>query len=85
MVITLVPQVVFAASSTPSVTAYATKEQLMDDTFAPNSSGTAANIGKLVFGKNSSGEAQEWYILGKEVDAFEAAFAAFYKHLKGAL
>ena len=68
MVITRVPQVAFAASSTPSVTAYATKEQLMDNTntFAPNSSGTASKIGKLVFGKNSSGEAQEWYILGKD-------------------
>lgn len=39
----------------PSVSAYATKAQLMDDTFAPNTDGTAANIGKLVFGKNSSG------------------------------
>ena len=66
MVITLVPQVAFAASSTPSVTAYATKKQLMDNTFAPNSSGTAAKIGKLVFGKNSSGQPQEWYILGKD-------------------
>ena len=68
MVITLIPQVVFAASSTPSVTAYATKKQLMDGTFAPNSNGTAANIGKLVFGKNSSGSAQEWYILGQDTD-----------------
>ena len=39
----------------PSVSAYATKTQLMDGTFAPNTDGTAANIGKLVFGKNSSG------------------------------
>ncbi|MGN0736461.1 MAG: DUF6273 domain-containing protein [Anaerovoracaceae bacterium] len=72
MVLTLVPQTEFAAagtSSTPSVSAYATKAQLMDGTFAPDStSGTAANIGKLAFGKNSSRQAQEWYILGKDTD-----------------
>ena len=50
----------------PSVTAYATKDQLMDDTFKPKDDGTADNYGKLVFGKNSSGSAQEWYILGKD-------------------
>lgn len=64
MVLTLVPQVEFAAagtSSTPSVSTYATKAQLMDGTFAPDStSGIAANIGKLAFGKNSSRQAQEW-------------------------
>ena len=55
---------VHAASGTgtePSVSAYATKEQLMNDTFAPNTDGTANNIGKLVFGKKSDGTtAQEW-------------------------
>ena len=70
MVLTLVPATSFAAagtSSTPSVSAYATKAQLMDDTFAPNSSGTAANIGKLVFGKKSDVVTpQEWYILGDD-------------------
>ena len=51
----------------PSVSAYATKAQLMDDTFSPDSStGEAENYGKLVFGKNSSETAQEWYILGKD-------------------
>ena len=50
----------------PSVSAYATKDQMMDDTFAPDNTGTASNYGKLVFGKNSSGGAQEWYILGKD-------------------
>ena len=51
----------------PSVTAYATKAQLMGDTFAPNAGGTANNIGKLVFGKKSDGTTpQEWYILGKD-------------------
>lgn len=39
---------------TPSVTAFATKTQLMD-AFAPDSDGNAAIIGKLVFGKNSNG------------------------------
>ena len=52
--------------STLSVTAYATKEQMMGGTFAPDSNGNATNIGKLVFGKNQSGKAQEWYILGKD-------------------
>ena len=49
-----------------SVSAYTTKEQMMDSTFAPDSNGNATNIGKLVFGKNSSGAAQQWYILGKD-------------------
>ncbi len=53
-------------TKSPSVSTYATKEQMMDGTFAPNSSGEATNIGKLVFGKNSSDEAQEWYILGTD-------------------
>lgn len=69
MVLALMPQMVFAegeTSGTPSVSAYATKDQLKDDTFAPDSSGNATNIGKLVFGKNSSGNAQEWYILGND-------------------
>ena len=69
MVLALVPQMVFAEgeiSGTPSVSAYATKDQLKGDTFAPDSSGNATNIGKLVFGKNSSGGTQEWYILGKD-------------------
>ena len=51
--------------NTPSVTAYATKEQLMT-AFAPDSDGNATNIGKLVFGKDENGTAQEWYILGKD-------------------
>ena len=46
-------------------TAFVTKEQLMNS-FIPYSDGTAANYGKLVFGKNEAGEAQEWYILGKD-------------------
>ncbi|MGN1414989.1 MAG: DUF6273 domain-containing protein [Anaerovoracaceae bacterium] len=70
MVFTLVPTAAFAAAdtdSTPSVATYATKAQLMDGTFAPDSSGNAANIGKLVFGKKSDGVTpQEWYILGKD-------------------
>ena len=53
-------------SLVPSVSAYATKTQLMDSTFAPNADGTAANYGKLVFGQNSSSNPQEWYILGKD-------------------
>ena len=48
-------------------TTYVTKEQLMNS-FKPYSDGTAANYGKLVFGKNKDGSAQEWYILGKDED-----------------
>ena len=53
-------------TKSPSVSTYATKTQLMDDTFKPNSKGTAETVGKLVFGKNSSSVAQEWHILGKD-------------------
>lgn len=49
----------------PSVTAYATKDQLMT-AFTPDSNGNATTIGRLLFGKNSSENAQEWYILGKD-------------------
>lgn len=60
-------QAATGSGTEPSVTAYATKDQLMNS-FKPNSDGTAANYGKLVFGKNSSSNAQEWYILGKDDD-----------------
>ena len=48
-------QAASGSGTKPSVSAYATKEQLMDDTFAPDSNGTATTIGKLVFGKKSDG------------------------------
>ena len=54
------------ASSEPGVSAYAAKEQLMDDTFAPDTDGNATNIGKIKLGKNSNGDVQEWYVLGKD-------------------
>ena len=55
----------------PSVSAYATKAQLMDDTFAPDSStGEAENYGKLVFGKGLDDHGnlfeEEWHILGSD-------------------
>lgn len=53
-------------SSEPNVTAYAAKTQLMDSTFAPDSDGNITNVGKIKFGKNSDGGAQEWYILGSD-------------------
>lgn len=59
-------QAASGSGTEPSVSAYATKTQLMDGTFAPNAEGTAENYGKLVFGKNSSGNPQEWYILGAD-------------------
>ena len=58
-------QAATGSGTEPSVTAYATKDQLMT-AFNPDSNGDATTIGKLVFGKNSSGSAQEWYILGKD-------------------
>ena len=59
-------QAATGSGTEPSVTAYATKDQLMTS-FKPNSDVTAANYGKLVFGKKSDGTtAQEWYILEKD-------------------
>ena len=69
LVLTLVPTTVFAegeTSSTPSVSAYASKVQLMDDTFAPDEDGYDNNIGKLAFGIKQDGKLQKWYILGKD-------------------
>ena len=70
MVITVLPVNTLADEDTsykePNVLVYATKEQLMDGTFAPNEKGVPENIGKIVFGKNNTGAPQEWYILGKD-------------------
>ena len=47
--------------NSPSVSAFATKDQLM------NSFKSNGDIdGKVVFGKNSGGTAQEWFIMGKD-------------------
>lgn len=59
-------QAAAGSGTEPSVTAFATKDQLMGDTFKPDSNGEATTIGKLVFGKNSDGNPQEWYILGAD-------------------
>lgn len=60
-------QAASGSGTEPSVSAYATKTQLMDNTFAPNADGTAVNYGMIVFGKKSDGTtAQEWYILGED-------------------
>ncbi|MGN0521701.1 MAG: chitobiase/beta-hexosaminidase C-terminal domain-containing protein, partial [Eubacterium sp.] len=53
-------------TTAPSVSVYATKAQLMDDTFAPDADGCDNNIGKLAFGINDDGYLQEWYILGAD-------------------
>ena len=58
-------QAATGSGTEPSVTAYATKDQLMT-AFNPDSNGDATTIGKLVFGKISSSVAQEWHILGKD-------------------
>ena len=61
-------QSVRAATSEPSVTAYATKTQLKDyQTFGTDTNGKPNNnIGVLAFGKNQDGKPQEWYILGND-------------------
>ena len=63
-------QAAAGSGTEPSVSAYATKDQMMDDTFAPDNTGTASNYGKLVFGKKKNFDdtysALEWYILGKD-------------------
>ena len=60
-------QAATGSGTEPSVSAYATKTQLMDGTFKPGANGTATNYGKLVLGKKSDGTtAQEWYILGAD-------------------
>ena len=59
-------QAATGSGTKPSITAYATKDQLMT-AFTPDANGTATTKGKLVFGKKSDGTtAQEWYILGKD-------------------
>ena len=58
-------------TKSPSVSTYATKDQMMDGTFKPDREGSAWNYGRLLFGKNSSGSAQQWYILGKDRGVLE--------------
>ena len=48
-------------ATAPSVTAYATRDQLMDS-FNPGS----GTLGKLYLGKNKSGSKQAWFILGED-------------------
>ena len=77
MVITVLPVNTLAdddnSSKEPNVSVFATKQQLMDETFAPNENGVPKNIGKIVFGKNTkidgpftSVNPQEWYVLGAD-------------------
>lgn len=69
LVLALIPVSIYAEennTSAPDVSVFATKQQMMDETFRPNENGTANKIGKIVFGKNSSGDPQEWYVLGKD-------------------
>lgn len=57
------------ADSKSAVAYYATKEQLMDDTFAPDADGKPKNIGKLEFGNRKEGKSwmpQTWYVLGAD-------------------
>ena len=65
MVLSFVPITAVAAGGAPSLSSFATKNQLMTE-YMTGSDGKATNIGKLVFGKNNDNEPQEWYILGKD-------------------
>ena len=65
MVLSFVPITAVAAGGAPSLSSFATKDQLMTE-YMTGSDGKATNIGKLVFGKNKNNEPQEWYILGKD-------------------
>lgn len=49
----------------PEVTAFATKAELMTK-FTPDAEGESTTIGKVVFGKDSSGNPLKWYILGQD-------------------
>ena len=63
--LSFVPITAVAAGGAPSLSSFATKDQLMTE-YMTGSDGKATNIGKLVFGKNKDNEPQEWYILGKD-------------------
>jgi len=63
-----------AENREPAVTAYATKDQLMN-TFQQD--GNNSTIGKIVFGKNYEGNPQEWYILGKDTGVSGDNIAVF--------
>lgn len=52
-----------AAGNEPSLAAYASKDQLMDNTFAPKADGTANNVCKIAFGQDAT---WQWYVLGQD-------------------
>lgn len=52
-----------STGSIPSVTAFATKDDLMN---VFDLDGENDTVGKLVFGKNENSKPQEWYIAGKD-------------------
>ena len=54
---------VHAAGSTPSVTTFATKEELKTRFDCDGENDT---VGRLCFGKNTAGEPQVWYIVGTD-------------------
>ena len=69
LIATLIPVSVYAEGGTlePDVTVFATKEQMMDGTFAPNDQGEPQKIGRITFGKTYSGLSNNiWYILGQD-------------------
>ncbi|MGN1054016.1 MAG: hypothetical protein ACI4P1_01935 [Erysipelotrichaceae bacterium] len=65
LIATLIPVSVYAEGGTsePDVTVFATKEQMMDGTFAPNADGTADIKARIQFGKDDIGRDYQWFIL----------------------
>ena len=58
---------VYAAGSTPSVTSFATKDELKKKfSLDGMSDGVEDTVGRLRFGKNTDGEPQIWYIAGTD-------------------
>ena len=54
---------VYAAGSAPSVTSFATKDELQTEF---DCDGVGDTVGRLRFGKNTDGESQIWYIAGTD-------------------
>ena len=68
MIFTVLPVSIKAEGDTlePDVSVFATKDDMMGETFSPNENGVPENIGKIAFGKNANNKTQEWYVLGAD-------------------
>lgn len=68
IIFTVLPVSIKAEGDTlePDVSVFATKDDMMGETFSPNENGVPENIGKIAFGKNANNKTQEWYVLGAD-------------------